>query len=133
METKNEKPANTEVTTEKVEDFLQLGVFSDYSGLTGFEARIMKLTNTACYRKLFVTKDGARRAARLLIPHAGEQIVGGIDRKKLVDEFSEHLPVDILQDGILKRRVLDAYTQVIEDVLNIITGGHGDADRKGEG
>ena len=40
---------------------------------------------------------------------------------------------DILQDGILKRRVLDAYTQVIEDVLNIITGGHGDADRKGEG
>ncbi len=133
METKNEKPANTEVVTEKVEDFLQLGVFSDYSGLTGFEARIMKLTNTACYRKLFVTKDGARHAARLLIPHAGEQIVGGIDREKLVDEFSEHLPVNILRNGIWKRWVLDAYTQGIEDVLNIITGGHGDADRKGEG
>lgn len=133
MKTMNDKQTNKEVVSEKTDDFLRQVVFSDYSGLTGFETRIMKLVNTACYKKMFFTKDNARHAARLLIPHAGEQIVGGIDREKLVDEFSEHLPVNILRNGIWKRWVLDAYTQGIEDVLNIITGGHEDADRKGEG
>lgn len=133
METKNEKPANTEVTTENPEDFLQRGVFSDYSGLTGFEMRIMKLANTACYRKLFVTKDGARHAARLLIPHVSEQIVGGIDKEKLKRTYSVHLNKSGNASSSFIQQLTGAYAQGIEDVLNIITGGHGDADRKGEG